>query len=86
MFGSHNLLTLDVVRNFQGNVGVVQCLSELADVDLSVLGTIARVTLRLALALHVALDVTWLSTISFLTSRSLGTGRSNDGAPNVVTC
>lgn len=108
MFEGCNGLTLDVVCDFHGDVGVVQSLSELADVDLSLLNAVARVALRVALAalrvalalrvslalalrvalaLCVALDVTRLSTVSFLAPWSLRPWRPRrpgDGARSAV--
>ena len=85
MFGSVNRLTLDVVCDFQSNAGVVQCLSQPADVDLSAPRAVAGVTLRVALALRVALDVTRLTPISFLTPWSRRPRGSGDGATETVT-
>lgn len=69
-------LTLDVVCHFHSDVGVVHSLSEPADIDVSdCLRAVARVAMRVALALRVALHVTWLSTLSFWSPR---TWRSDD--------
>lgn len=67
-------LTLDVVRNLYGDA-----------VDIPALGAELRVTLRVALALRVALDVTRLAAISLLTPRSRRPRSSDDGATNTVT-
>lgn len=77
-------LTLDVVCNLHGDVGVVQRLSEPADVDVSARAAL-RVAMRVGLALRVALDVTRLSTLSFLTSWSWRPWWSDDGATNIIT-
>lgn len=82
-----NVLTLDVVCNLHGDIGVVQCLSKLADINLTVVSAVARVALGVALALTlcVALDVTWLSTFSLRTPWTLRPWRSRDGTTNTVT-
>lgn len=81
---THIGLTLDVVSNFHGNTGVVHSLSEPADVSLSVVRAMPRGALMVALTLCVALGVTRLSTLSFLTPWSWRPRWSNDCATNIV--
>lgn len=80
-------MMLDVVCDFHGDVGVVQCLREPADVNVSALGAVTRAAaaLTLALELRVVLDVTRISTVSLLTSGTRRPRRSDDGTTNVVT-
>lgn len=77
-------LTLNVVCNFQGDVGVVERLGEPADIDVSALGAIATVALLVAVALYVALGVARLSAFSLLTLWTLRTWRPDNGTSNAV--
>lgn len=78
-------LILDVVCNFHGDAGVVQILRKPADINLFAIRAVSRVTLSIALAVCVALDVTRLSAISLLTPLSRRPRRSDDGTTNTVT-
>lgn len=78
-------LILDVVCNFHGDTGVVQILRKPADINISAIRAVSRVTLSIALAVCVALDVTRLSAISLLTPLSRRPRRSDDGTTNTVT-